>query len=334
MTPLAASLLAAVIAQADPAAPSPAAPRDPAPGAPVATVNGEEIGLAGFEDWMVRAHGWRHLDDYIDLVLLRQEAKRAGLPLPSEKEIDEAFELDWNDKVSLRGDEAALLAELARAGIDKRTYRDRQLGTLEQDTLGRRILKAREPSEETLHELFLKEFGKEGVRIHLRVAFFDKLKALKPGATASKEESLKMASSAKERADAFLAEVTRDRGRFGALVPASDRCLAERTDGSPVDTRATGGDVPRLHAEWFGGHVGKAVASKRSGDLVGPVDTPAGYYVVDVVELGPVTFDQVEGELREFWKNRIPSAGELFWLKDELRKKAKIEKLGLHPPAR
>jgi len=334
MTLLAASLLAVVVAQEGPAAPSPAAPRDPAPGGPVATVNGEEIGLAGFEDWMVRAHGWRHLDDYIDLILLRQEAKRAGLPLPTEKEIDAAFELDWNDKISLRGDEAALLAELGRAGIDKRTYRDRQLGTLEQDTLGRRILKARDPGDESLHELFTKEFGKEGVRIHVRVAFFDKLKALKPGATASKEETISMANSAKERADAFLAEVTRDRSRFAVLAAASDRCLIERSDGSPVDTRAAGGDVPRLHSEWFGGHVGKAVAAKKSGDLVGPIDTPAGYYVVDVVELGPVTYPEVEAELRDFWKNRIPSAGELFWLKDELRKKAKIEKLGLHPPAR
>jgi hypothetical protein len=334
MTLFAASLLAVVVAQEGPAAPNPAAPRDPGPGGPVATVNGEEIGLAGFEEWMVRAHGWRHLDDYIDLVLLRQEAKRAGLPLPSEKEIEEAFELDWNDKISLRGDEATLLAELARAGIDKRSYRDRQLGTLEQETIGRRILKARDPGDETLHELFSKEFGKEGRRIHVRVAFFDKLKALKPGATASKEESLQMASSAKERADAFLAEVTRDRGRFAALVPGSDRCLVERTDGSPVDTRAAGGDVPRLHSDWFGGHVGKALAARKSGDLVGPIDAPAGYYVVEVVELGPVTYAEVEAELRAFWKSRIPSAGELFWLKDELRKKAKIEKLGLHPPAR
>src|SRR5262245_41771135 len=81
MTLLSGSLLSLLLAQETPvAAPPPAAPRDPAANGPIATVNGEELELAGFEEWMVRAHGWRHLDDYIDLVLLRQEAKRAGVP--------------------------------------------------------------------------------------------------------------------------------------------------------------------------------------------------------------------------------------------------------------
>jgi hypothetical protein len=335
MTLLSGSLFALLLAQEAPvAAPPPAVPPAPASNGPIATVNGEELELAGFEEWMVRAHGWRHLDDYIDLVLLRQEARRAGLPLPTAKEIDDVFELDWKDKISLRGDEAALLAELARAGMDKKSYRDRQLGTLEQETLGRRILKAREPSDETIHELYVKEFGKEGMRVHVRVAFFDRLKALKPGGNASKEEAAKMASSARERADAFFEQVSRERGQFAALVAGSDRCLVERTDGSPVDTRTTGGDVPRLHAEWLGGQVAKAIAGRKSGDLVPPFETSAGWYVVDLVESAPAPFAAVEAELREFWKNRVPSAGEVFWLKDELRKKAKIEKLGLHPPAR
>jgi hypothetical protein len=296
-------------------------------------VNGEAVAVAGFEEWMVRAHGWRHLDDYLDLVLLKQEAKRAAIAVPTPQEVDEAFELDWKDKIALRGDEPTLLAELARAGMDKATYRDRQLGTLEQETLGRRILKAREPTATTIQELYAKEFGKEGLRVHVRVAFFDRLKALKPGANAGKEEAAKMASSAKERADAFLAQVKSDRNQFAALVAGSDRCLIDRSDGSPVDTRASGGDIPRLHSEWFGGQVTKALAGGKSGELVGPLETPAGWFVVDVVEIAPAPLGAVEGELREFWKNRIPSPGEVFWLKDELRKRAKIEKLGLHPPS-
>jgi hypothetical protein len=329
MIPLAGPLLALLLLQERPA-PAPA----PAPAAPIARVNGEELDLAGFADWMVRAHGWRHLDDYIDLALLRQEAQRAGIAAPTAKELDQAFEADWADKVTLRGDEATLLAELARAGMDKQSFRDRQLGVLEQETLGRRILKGREATEATLRELFAKEFGKEGVRVHVRVAFFDRLKSLPPGGTAGKEDATKMASSAKERAQAFFDAIKADRKQFAALAAGSDRCLIDRSDGSPVDTRAAGGDVPRLHAEWFGGQVTKAAAGKQGGELLGPIETPAGWYVVDLVEAAPVTFEAVEGELREFWKNRIPSPGEVFWLKDELRKKAKIEKLGLNPPAR
>lgn len=338
MTSFVASTLALLLAQGVPAgtppspqaAPSPGTKPAPAEPGTLARVNGEAVPLAGFEEWVVHAHGWRHVDDYVDLVLLRQEATRAGLALPTPAEIEAAFEQDWKEKCTLRGDEAALLAELARAGLDKAAYRDRQLGILEQTVLGRRILKARAPTETTLHELHAKLFGKEAIRTHLRLAFFDKLHQLPAGATASKEASEKMAGTAKERAASFRAKIETDRSQFAALVGGTDRCLVDRLDGAPVDTRASGGDLPIFRADWLGGQLGKPLAEAKSGDLVGPIDLPAGLYVVEVVERAPAPFERVGDELRRIWADRVPAAGEIYWLKDELRKAAKIEKFGLN----
>jgi len=313
-------------------APAPQAPAA-APDDAVARVNGQELPLRQFEEWLVKAHGWRHLDDYVDLALLRQEAERLKLPLPSAADLDAEFERDWSVKVEMRGDEAALLAELARADIDKASQRDRQLGTIEQDFLGRRILALREPTEAMLKDLFAREFGKAGVRTHVRVAFFDRVKAMKPGGTASKEAATKMAGTAQARAQAFAEKVRADRAQFAALAADSDRLVVDQVDATPLDLRKAGGDVPRLHADWFGGVLEKPLAEAKAGELLGPIETAAGWYVVDLVARAPVAYAEVEAELRELWKSRTPSGGELYWLKDELRKQAKIEKFGLNPPA-
>jgi len=314
----------------------PAPPGQPAPDHAVARVNGQEIPFLQFQEWLVHAHGWRHLDDFVDLALLRQEATRLQIPLPTAADLDLEFERDWNVRVEMRGDEAALLAELARAGIDKVSYRDRQLGTIEQDYLGRRILALRDPDEATLKALFAKEFGKAAVRNHVRVAFFDRLKGLKgltTGGTASKEAVKGLADTARARAQAFFEAVQADRTRFAELVGGSDRLLVDRFDAMPLDPRKEGGEIARLHVDWFGDALEKPLQEAKAGDLLGPIEAPAGCFVVEVVARGPVAYADVEAELRAVWKGRTPSGGELFWLKDELHKKAKIEKLGLNPPS-
>ena len=322
------------LATSDAQAPGPSGPPGaPAPDHAVARVNGQELPFQQFEEWLVHAHGWRHLDDFVDLALLRQEATRLQIPLPTAADLDLEFERDWKVRVEMRGDEAALLAELARAGIDKASYRDRQLGTIEQDFLGRRILALRDPDEATLKELFTKEFGKEGVRNHVRVAFFDRLKGLKTGGTAGKEAAKGLADTARQRAQAFHDAVQADRSRFAALVAESDRLLVDNFDATPLDPRKAGGEIARLHADWFGGALEKPLQAAKAVDLLGPLEAPAGFFVVEVVARGPVTYAEAEAELRAVWKARTPSGGELFWLKDELHKKAKIEKLGLNPPS-
>ncbi len=297
----------------------------------LARVNGEEVGLDGFRDWLVRVHGWRHVDDFVDLVLLRQEARRLEVARPTAEEIEAAFVADWNDQMLLlkRGDEAAFTKELADAGMDRQSYRDRRLGTLELEILAKRILQLRPMSDVQVQELHELEFGKDAVRTHVRVAFFDKLKSVRPGQRVSKALAEKLDAEAGASADAFLKTVAADRSRFAALVGETDFVTIQRFDSYHVDLRTQGGEIARLHHDHFGGALEAALKDAKTGELVGPVATPAGFYVVDLVERAPAPFQSVVDELKEIWRTRAPSPGEIESLKRELRKAAKVERLPL-----
>ncbi len=315
-------------AQGNSPAPAPATPEGV-----VARVNGIDLPLEDFRDWVVATHGWRHLDDYVDLALLRQESTRIGLPLPTPAELDAAFEQDWQDQILLRhgGAESSWQEELKKAGLDRAGYRDRRAGTLEIEVVAKRILTTRPLTEAQQHELWEREFGKSGERWHVRVAFFSKLRSVLPGQRVDQEQSAKLEAEARVRADRFLAAVTADRTRFAPLVATDcDLFTVPRFDTQQVDLRPRGGEVERLHADYFGGAVLPALASSKSGDLVGPISTPGGLYVVEVVVREAVPFESAAAELAAIWAARAPSASEVFHLREELRNQARIERYPLH----
>lgn len=323
--------------QGDPPKPPPAAApvstERPGAGDAVARVNGVELPLEGFRDWVVATHGWRHLDDYIDLALLRQETARLGLALPTAAELDAAFEQDWRDQILLRhgGTEAGWLEELTKAGLDRAGYRDRRAGTLEIEVVARRLLQRQRMKPEQYRELWEKEFGKAGERVHVRVAFFSKLRSVRPGQRVDQELGAKLEAEARERADRFLAAVTADRASFGRLVGSDcDLFTVPRFDTLPIDLRPLGGEIERLRSDHFGGAVLAGLGAAKAGDLVGPLSTPSGNYVVEIVKREAVPFESATAELEAIWAARAPSASEVFHLRQELRTKAAIERYPLH----
>src|SRR5262245_62022531 len=253
MTAFSSSFLVLALGATCPQEPPPAPP--PAPGV-IAKLDGEEIPLEGFRDWMVRTHGWRHVEDYLDLMLMQKEAKRAGVAIPTPVELEAAFEADWRDQILWRhhGDEQEFMKELTASGLDKQGWRDRRFGSLEQEVIAKRILRARAPTDVEKQKLWQREFGVDGVRVHLRVAFFDKLRDIAPGTTAEPPIVAASEERARLRAEAFHKKVAADRTQFAALVATeSDPCLVLRHDSMPLDLRSKGGDLPRLHADHFGG---------------------------------------------------------------------------------
>jgi hypothetical protein len=234
-----------------------------------------------------------------------------------------------------RGEEAGFLKELAESGLDRQGYRDRRLGTLEQEVIAKRILSMRPPSEQERKERWNREFGPQGVRTHVRIAFFDKLKLLKPGVEVDRATAERSGQDAKVAAEAFHRTVAADRSQFAQRVrTASDHCAVPRYDGIPVDLRSRGGELPRLRPDHFGGQLVQPLANARAGDLLGPIETPQGFFVVELIARGPAPFEAVQDELAEIWRTREPSQGEVHWLKEELRKAATIARFPLNPSGR
>jgi len=299
----------------------------------VARVDGRPVALEEFRDWLVVAHGWRHLDDFLDLSLLRAAATARGLALPTAADLDAAFEADWQDQILLRhgGVEAGWVAELAQGGIDRAGYRDRRAGMLEIEVIAKQLLKEQPLTEDQRRDLWLREFGPDGVRNHVRVAFFSQLKLIRPGQRVSTAEMAGFTAEALTRAEGFLAAVRADRASFATRVQAEgDPCTVPRFDSYPLDLRARGGELPRLRADHFGGVLQEAVAKGSGGELLGPIATPSGFWVVEIVAREPLPLAAAGAELERIWREREPSMGEIVRLREELRSRAKIERLPLN----
>ena len=327
------SVTVALLALQSASPPPGQSPPSPPPGV-VARIDGVDLPLADFRDWIVAAHGWRHVDDFIDLALLRKEATRLGLPLPTPADVAAAFEQDWKDQILMRhaGDEAKWRDELTKSGLDRDGYRDRRAGTLELEVVAKRILKKTPMTAEQRREIWEKEFNQEGVQTHVRVAYFTTLGEVRPGEQVSAAEMAGFTARAKERADAFLAAVRAEPARFAELATSgSDRCTIPRFDTYPIDVRAGGGTIERLRRDHFGGALLQAVvdAGAKEGDFVGPVATAMGVFVVQVVARTPRPFEGADAELERIWSERPPSAGEVYHLRQKLRTNAKIERYPL-----
>ncbi|MSR48007.1 MAG: peptidyl-prolyl cis-trans isomerase [Planctomycetes bacterium] len=299
----------------------------------IARVNGEELSLSAFRDWVVSAHGWRHIDDYVDLELLRGEAIAHELPLPTATEVEAAFDQDWQDQILMRhgGNERSWIAELQKSGLDRAGYRDRRAGTLELEVVAKRVLKQQPMTPEQQRELWEREFGLDGMRTHVRVAFFNKLKDVVPGERVDAARMATLEAAAAVRAEAFLVTIRAQAAAFATEVTVQgDACTIPRFDSYPIDLRARGGEIARLRGDHFGGALRAVVQDAKPGDLLGPISTPSGLYVVQIVARGPRPFEGAEAELAAIWHERDPSAGEVLRLRQELRAKAKIERYPLN----
>jgi hypothetical protein len=116
-------------------------------------------------------------------------------------------------------------------------------------------------------------------------------------------------AEARERAENFLSAVRADGDAFGILVKAQgDPCTVPRFDAYPIDLRERGGELARLRADHFGGVLNEPVGKASGGDLLGPIATPSGFWVVRVIGRTPVPFETVAGGAPFPGANRTPAA--------------------------
>jgi hypothetical protein len=298
---------------------------------PFAQVNGKTVTSAEFRAWLEASHGWRFEEDFLVTVLLRQAAEEIGAAV-TEEDIDHALEEDWHHQILFRfdGNEQAFLDELRSGGFDRQGYFARRRAQIEGEILSRRLLKARTPTQEDLQRIYTEEFGEDGIRTHLRVAFFSKFhgKDLRSSPAADLIATLDAESA--ERAAAFRAALGEEGASFGALAAAqADPLLVPRHDLWVRDLRAADSELPRFQPGMFGGDLDalrEDPAALVPGARFGPIASHRGYYVVEVVQHEPVTFDAVQNELVEAYRTRPPHPREMHLLRQKLLEAAKIER--------
>ena len=307
---------------------SPSRSDDPLPGHVVARVNGESVGLDGFRDWLVDRHGWSHLEDYLSVVLLRQRARELGVAV-SVEELEAALDRDDRDHLWLRysGNEEAFEADLATAGMDRVSRRLRERERVEREELARRIVRReREPTDAALRELYRVEYP-EDVRRHVQLAWFDRMAGAPR--TLSGSELQERLKRARERARQFHAAVADDPASFSHRVRTeSDFLRVSRGDGFVRDLRESGGELPSLPDDPLLVSLSAALAEVDliAGELLDPIDLAQGTFIVRVVGVSDVTFEDVEYELLALFHERAVTPQEIYLLLERLRADAEIVK--------
>ena len=301
------------------------------PDSVVARVNGVDVPVSGYGSWLLDRHGWAYLGNYLEVVALRQEAKKKGVTVGAQ-ELEQAFQRDWDNNVLMRfrGDESKFVEDLDRTGMGRAGWRARRMQSLETEELcGRLAILMREPTAQQLRVTFEQEFGEDAIRKHLRVAFFDRMHdyTLRPGQLQVPIEELNRI--AMDRANAFLAAVKADPAQWEARIASdSDLCLLPRWDSYVRDLREFSGDLPRYKKAHFDGALDKKLlaAKKVPGEFCEPLLTGKGVYVVEVISWEKVNFEDTKSEIEEYFLHRLPTPQELYFYKQGLLERSTVVK--------
>ena len=123
----------------------------------------------------------------------------------------------------------------------------------------------------------------------------------------------------RSQANDLMATLRKDPGQFGELVQKhSENSLTKRNDGRIPNYRS--GLVS------FGAAFDTAVAQlNEEWQIVGPVETPRGYHIIQLERIRTRRLEEVEASIRSMLEREKPSAAERQAFLERLRKEARIE---------
>ena len=310
-------------ASAEPKAAPPAQPagtKAELPPGVVARVNGRDITMEEYVNYLLATFGKSKLDEYVNRLLLDDEARRLGIQVePQQVEAAVEDRVERTIKSMYQGNKDAYVQALLRrqTNLDDEKVRLRQ--ELYYDTLWKQAaLKIREVTEEDLRRQFEKTYGEGGVQYVLRhILVSTRGAAVKEGEKDS-GGARRTPGEAKERAEKILAEIKGGLSFTQAVKQYSDDTFTRRNDGRiPYYRKGAYGD--KFHAA-----VEQLTQEKPLSDVV---ESPRGYHIIELVEKRVTKFDDVKADVEKSLKERPPSYEDKQKLLLKLREKAKIEGL-------
>ncbi|HUR27977.1 MAG TPA: hypothetical protein VM509_07315, partial [Planctomycetota bacterium] len=132
----------------------------------LARVDGEPVSMASFKTWLADTSGVQAREEFLRQWLLEREGRRRGIVV-SDQEIEQAMQALWKDWVDHRlgGDVAALDAELARQGHDRKTFQRWFHWQKRRELLAARLIHLdRTIDDEKLRSRFEQQYGPAGTR--------------------------------------------------------------------------------------------------------------------------------------------------------------------------
>jgi parvulin-like peptidyl-prolyl isomerase len=307
-----------------------AAARAPADGPPsgelapgvLARLNGRDIRVDEYAGYLLASLGKSRLDEYIDRLLLEEEAKRLEVAVsPEEVEASVEERIDRTVKGLYKGAKENYLANLAR----RRTTLEEEKARLRQERYyellrEKVILKTREVGDDAMRRQFETAYGEDGVKYVLRhiLISWRAVPGGEPKVAAAGGEPARTKAEARERAEKVLKE----------LQAGGDFAQAAKQYSDEPRTRDNEGRIPTYRKNFYGEDFHQAVLQLTpERPLSGIVETPRGFHLIQLVEKQVTQLDSVRAEVEKAVRTQPPSAAERLELTKRLRDKAKIEGL-------
>ncbi len=233
------------------------------------------------------SHGAPELVEMIDVMLIHQGARAAGITIS-----DEEMNLRWERAIAEAGSEHDLELMLEQRGIARQRMREMMRTELLLDRLARDSMQ--------IHEQEIEDFYREhrddyrvGERVKGRMIMLD----------------------GREDAETILK----------ALASGGDFAgLAEALSTDPA-TRDRGGDMGWFERDDYAEAIADAAFAADTGEIVGPIEAPDGWVVLKVEDRKPAGFlplDEVRDEvLSRIQAAKLPAAREA-WIKQARRRAA------------
>jgi foldase protein PrsA len=300
------------------AAPAPRPESNLPPGV-LARVNGNEVTVDDYVKYLFASTGRSKLREYIDRLLLEEEARRAQIQPPTPEEVEEKVNalIESSMRTLYQNSQEKYAESLARQGL---TPDDRK-AKLRQDNAyrmleERTIVKTRQITEEDILKEFERVYGKGGVQYELRHIFFSISRARLQNNSGDSKRLQDADQEARDKAEKVLKEI-QGGADFGQMA---------KTHSNDELTRGNEGRIPVYQRGYRGPDFDDAVARlTEQQPLSGVVKIPQGYEIIQLLSRKVVLLADKREEIVNQLKTKTPTPAERNAFIKGLREKAKIE---------
>jgi len=279
----------------------------------LARIDGKDITVDAYAEYLLASLGTSRLGEYIDRLLIEQEAARRGIEVaPEEVEALVADRTRRDIEALYQGNRDRYIEALEAQGT---TLEDRE-ARLRQELyydrlLDRLVIDAREVGEDDVRAEFERVHGPGGERRQLRHILVSTRPRIGPGG----ERLERSDAEARERAGRILEEVRAGADFVEQVKKYSDDTLTRRNEGRIAAYR------PGVH----GAELDAAVAGLGEGKTLSDVvRSPRGYHIIQWIGTETTRFEDLRETIAQELRNRPATTEEKDTLILELRKKAQI----------
>ncbi len=283
------------------------------PAGVLARLNGRDISVEEYAGYLVATIGRAKLDEYIERLLIEEEADRVGVRIaPDDVEAMLAERLGRTVRSLYQGDRERFIAALKkrRSSLDEYKARWRQKIYYEMltDSLVRRDRKV---TPNAIQAEFERVYGEGGVQHVLRHILISKRLRDENGLVRSESE-------ARERANRVRKELQAGLEFSQAVKQYSDDALTRKNDGR----------IAHYQREYFGEDFHQRVLQLSPAQrLSGVIASARGFHIVELIDRRETSLSDVESQLSEHLRSKPASAEERQALLKRLRGAAKLEGL-------